>query len=401
MVRPTTAGGNAVTGAFTRTPLIRWTETQRTGPAETYGFAGSVGVVLEGQLLRGEAASETLFMFMHPTTTLHLLPLPEAMAAAGRHVLCAASRYPRNDSALIMEKAVLDMGEWIRWAREEAGYRHVVLMGWSGGASLSLFYQAEAEGPTVSRTPAGDPVDIVGANLIPADALILVAAHLSRAETLTEWIDPSVLDEANPDERDPELDIYADAAVHKPPYSAEFVAEFRAAQQARNARITAWARGQLSRLQPAGGPEQERPFLVHRTMCDVRWLDPAVDANDRRPDWCYLGDPRAANVGPLGLARFSTLRSWLSQWSYEASQAKGSENASRIRRTPVLQIENSADDAVPVTHHQIVGAALGTPDKEFAVIRGATHYYKGQPEHLAQCLDLVTDWTARHDLLTS
>lgn len=383
---------------FTRTPLILWTETNRTGPAETYGFAGSVGVVLEGQLLRGDAPSETLYVFMHPTTTLHLLPLPEALAANGRHVLCAASRYPKNDSALILEKVVLDLGQWIRWAREEAGYRRVVLMGWSGGASLALFYQAEAEKPAVTVTPAGDPVSIVDAGLIPADGLVLVAAHLSRAETLTEWMDPSVLDEINPDRRDPELDIYAADPVHRPPYSAEFVSAFRTAQRARNGRITAWARQELARLQATGGPETERPFLVHRTMCDVRWLDPTVDPNDRRPDWCYLGDPRAANVGPLGLARFTTLRSWLSQWSLEASQAKGSENAARITRTPVLQIENTADDAVPTTHHQIVGAALGTADKEYALIRGATHYYKGQPEHLAECLDLVTDWSARHEL---
>ncbi|GEL21243.1 alpha/beta hydrolase [Pseudonocardia sulfidoxydans NBRC 16205] len=387
-----------MSGAFTRTPVIVWSERTDTGPAETYGFAGSAGVVIEGQLLRGETASDTVYVFMHPTTTLHLLPLPEAMAAAGRHVLCAASRYPKNDSTLIMEKAVLDLGRWVRWAREEAGYRRVVLMGWSGGGSLALFYQAEAERPSVTSTPAGDPVSTVDAGLVPADGLVLVAAHLSRAETLTEWMDPSVLDEAQPGNRRPDLDIYAADPVHRPPYDAGFVAEFRAAQQDRNHRITAWVREQLATLQAAGGPEAERPFLVHRTMCDVRWLDPAVDPNDRRPDWCYLGDPRAANVGPLGLARFSTLRSWLSQWSLEASRAKGAENASRVARTPVLQIENTADDAVPATHGRIVQTALATPDKEYEQIAGATHYYKGQPEHLTRCLDLITDWCTRHDL---
>ncbi|HEX4099778.1 MAG TPA: hypothetical protein VHY21_04440 [Pseudonocardiaceae bacterium] len=387
-----------MSGHFTRTPVILWTETTKAGPAETYGFAGSAGVVIEGQLLRGPADSTTLYVFMHPTTTLHLLPLPEAMAAAGHHVLCAASRYPKNDSTLIMEKVVLDLGAWMRWARQDAGYRRVILMGWSGGASLALFYQAEAEHPSLTATPAGDPLSTVEAGLIPADGLMLIAAHLSRAETLTEWMDPSVIEEMYPDHRDPQLDIYAADPVHRPPYDEDFVKQFRAAQQARNHRITAWAREELARLKVAGGAETERPFLVHRTMCDVRWLDPAIDPNDRRPDWCYLGDPRAANVGPLGLARFSTLRSWLSQWSLEASRAKGSENASRVTRTPVLQIENSADDAVPTTHHKIVGAALGTPDKEYSVIRGATHYYKGQPEHLAQCLDLITDWCARHGL---
>lgn len=368
---------------------------------ETYGFAGSQGVTLEGQLLRTDAESETLFVFMHPTSTLQLMPIPEAMAARGMHVLCAASRYPKNDSALVFEKVLLDLGGWIRWAREQADYRSVVLMGWSGGGSLSLLYQAEAEDPSITHTPAGDPVNVAGAGLIPADGVVFIAAHLSRAETLTEWMDPSVIDEADPYTRDAELDIYAADPRHLPPYDTEFVAAFRQAQRDRNHRITAWVREELERLRAAGGPEIERPFIVHRTMCDVRWLDPAIDPNDRRPGWCYLGDPRTANAGPAGLARFSTLRSWLSQWSLEDSRAKSLLNAPRITATPVLQIENSADDAVPATHNAIVRAALGTPDKSYELIAGATHYYKGQPEQLTRCVDLVETWSREHGLLTS
>ncbi len=126
-------------------------------------------------------------------------------------------------------------------------------------------------------------------------------------------------------------------------------------------------------------------------MCDVRWIDKAVDPNGRRANWCYLGDPETANTGPVGLARFSSLRSWMSQWSIDLSQAKGSVNARRISRTPVLQIENEADDAVPATHNPIIRAALGTPDKEFLQIKGANHYYRGQPEKMDECLAAVVD----------
>ena len=76
----------------------------------------------------------------------------------------------------------------------------------------------------------------------PADGIIFIAAHLSRAETLTEWLDPSVRDELDPDARDLALDIYAAGAPNKPPYSAEFVRTFRAAQLARNRKITARVR---------------------------------------------------------------------------------------------------------------------------------------------------------------
>ncbi|CDZ26700.1 alpha/beta hydrolase [Neorhizobium galegae] len=384
-----------------RTPLIvSFPETAKY--TETYGFAGNSGRVnLEGQLLRGtDAPSKTVYVFMHPTSTLQLLPMPTALADAGLHVLCAASRYPKNDTALIMEKVAIDLGKWLDFARSELGYEKVVLVGWSGGGSLSLFYQAQAENPTITHTPAGDEVNLVEAGLKPADGVIFIAAHLSRAETLTEWLDPSVLDELDPDLRDPEFDIYSPDCPHQPPYSAEFIQRFRAAQVARNRKITHWVLDMLAELKRRGSFEQERAFIVHRTMCDVRWFDGTIDPNDRPIGRSYMGDPRTVNVGPVGLARFTTLRSWLSQWSYDLSNAKGPMNAALIKRSPVLQIENNADEAVPATHNPAIRAALATQNKEYMTIPHATHYYLGQPELLKACIDRVIDWSKRQGLLS-
>jgi alpha/beta superfamily hydrolase len=75
--------------------------------------------------------------------------------------------------------------------------------------------------------------------------------------------------------------------------------------------------------------------------------------------------------------------------------------ARRITRTPVLQIENQADDAVPATHNPAIHKALATRDKEMITIEGATHYYLGQPEHLKQCIDSVRDWAHRKALFAS
>ena len=47
---------------------------------------------------------------------------------------------------------IRDLGAWIRHAREVLGYHHIVLAGWSGGGSLSMFYQAQAEHPTITDT---------------------------------------------------------------------------------------------------------------------------------------------------------------------------------------------------------------------------------------------------------
>jgi pimeloyl-ACP methyl ester carboxylesterase len=388
--------------AFDRIPvLISFAE--KLGMVETYGFSGSQGqTVLEGQrLVPHDRPSDTVFLFMHPASTLHLLPMPTALASSGLHVLCAGSRYAKNDSALIMEKVVYDLGQYIRHARETLGYRKVILVGWSGGGSLSLFYQAEAEQPSITHTAAGDPYDLTAAALPRADGVIFIAAHLSRAETLTEWLDPSVIDEFNPDRRDPELDIYGAACPSQPPFSAAFVERFREAQRARNRRITTWASDLLETLKKRNDGEIERAFVVHRTMCDVRWIDASVDPNGRKPNWCYLGDPRIVNVGPVGMGRFTTLRSWLSQWSYDKSNARGPRNAARIRNTPVLQIVNQADDAVPATHNPAIRAALATPDREWLEIEGATHYYSNQPAQLKICIDAVTDWSRRKGLLAA
>lgn len=376
---------------------------ESTKMVETYGFSGTHGRVhLEGQRLVPKGRpSKTVYLFMHPASTLHLLPMPAALADAGLHVWCAASRYQKNDSPLIMEKVVYDLGQHVRHAREVHGYEKVVLVGWSGGGALSLFYQAEAEHPSITHTAAGDPYDLTAAGLSRADGIVFIAAHLSRPETLTEWLDPSVTDELRPDARDRELDIYAPDAPHRPPYAAEFVERFRAAQRARSRRITDGALEMLRTLAARGDGEVERAFVVHRTMCDVRWLDTTIEPNGRRANWCYLGDPRVANVGPVGLARFTTLRSWLSQWSIDRSNAIGTRNAARIHATPVLQVVNGADDAVPASHGPKVRAALATRDKEYVEIEGATHYYVGQPDLLARCIGAVSDWSRRKRLLVS
>ena len=141
----------------------------------------------------------------------------------------------------------------------------------------------------------------------------------------------------------------------------------------------------------------ERGFVTHRTLADPRFLDPAIDPNDRPIGACYLGDPETVNSGPVGIARFSTLRSWLSQWSVDDTKAHGEKCAARIH-APLLAIENSADDAVPQPHTRRVFDAAASADKDFRVVEGATHYYVGQPELMHRAIDLTLDWLAARGL---
>ncbi|MEM7272152.1 MAG: alpha/beta hydrolase [Actinomycetota bacterium] len=360
--------------------------------SDVYGGGGAI-VGLDCHLVRPiDRPSDTLIVFMHPVGGGMYLPVIRALAKAGHHVLWANSRYRGADFALIMEKVAKDLGEAIVDARERLGYGRIVLAGWSGGGSLSMWYQSLAEaGHGISDTAAGDPYEVAADRMPPADAVMMMAAHVSRHKVFTEWIDPSIHDETRPDQRDPDLNLYDPANPNQPPYSADFLATYAEAQVARNRRITAWVEERLAAIRASDTPWAEHAFTVHGTMADPRWLDPTVDPSDRAPGTCYLGDPRVVNDGPVGLARFSTLRSWLSQWSYDDARCDAVDAGPGVS-VPLLVVGNSADDACTPSHTNRLFAAVTHDRKRLHVVQGATHYYTGPDgrAHQAEMVDTVT-----------
>ena len=123
---------------------------------DVYGGVAEL-VVLESYLLKPKTVeSDTVLVFMHPIGGGAYLPMINALARAGHHVIYCNSRFRGTDSALLMEKVVEDLGECIKDAKNRLGYRKVVLAGWSGGGSLSVFYQQQAQHPTVTASPSGD-----------------------------------------------------------------------------------------------------------------------------------------------------------------------------------------------------------------------------------------------------
>ncbi len=359
--------------------------------SDVYGGGGAV-VGLDCHLIRPvDTPSDTLIVFMHPVGGGMYLPMVRGLAAAGHHVLWANSRYRGADYALIMEKVAADLGEAICDAKDRLGYSRIVLAGWSGGGSLSMWYQALAEaGEGISDTAAGDPYTVDPSRIPPADALLMLASHVSRHRIFTEWLDPSIHDETRPHVRDPELNLYDPANPNQPPYGPEYVARFREAQIARNRRITAWVRDKLGEIRASASPNQEFAFTVHGTMADPRWLDPAIEPSDRAPGTCYLGDPKVVNDGPVGLARFCSLRSWLSQWSYDDARCDAITAGAQIS-VPVLVVGNSADDACTPSHTERLHASVVHDRKQLHVVRGATHYYNGPDgrEHMAEAIDVI------------
>lgn len=371
--------------------------------SDVYGGGGAI-VGLDCHLIRPiDAPSDTLLVFMHPVGGGMYLPMVRALARAGHHVLWANSRYRGADYALIMEKVATDLGEAIVDARERLGYSNIVLVGWSGGGSLSMWYQSLAEAGTgIQNTAAGDPYEVAADRMPAADAVIMMAAHVSRHQIFTEWIDPSISDEAQPLNRTTELNLYDPANPNQPTYSQDFLAAFAEAQIARNRRITAWVNDKLNDIRASSTPWAEFAFTVHGTMADPRWLDPTIEPSDRKPGTCYLGDPQIVNDGPVGLARFSSLRSWLSQWSYDDARCDAVAAGPGVS-VPLLVVGNSADDACTPSHTQRLFDAVTHDRKKLHIVQGATHYYTGPDglAHQVEALETVTGFLADLDLAPS
>ena len=102
-----------------------------------------------GSLHRAAEPSRTAVVVVHPSSNFlgHYLLGP--LAERGVDAVGLNTRYIGNDSTLIMENCVLDVGAAIGFLRER-GYEKIVLIGNSGGGGLTAFYQSQAESPTVT-----------------------------------------------------------------------------------------------------------------------------------------------------------------------------------------------------------------------------------------------------------
>jgi pimeloyl-ACP methyl ester carboxylesterase len=342
---------------------------------------------LHGNLVAEDGYSAELGIVMaHPASNFLSHFLLRGFAEAGIPAMGLNTRYSCNEPALIMERAATDLGAGVRWMKEELGFEKVALLGFSGGGSLAAFYQAQAENPTVTRTPVGDPANMAAAELIPADALMLVGAHPGRARVLRHWIDGSVLREDDPSSTDPDLDLYA--ADRSLPLGDVWVDKYRAAQLARVRRIDAWALAELDRMSVSGA--SDRAFVVHRTVADPRFVDVSIDPSDREPGSMY-GDPHAANTAAGGLARFVTVRSWLSTWSFENTNADALKNLPGVS-APSLVMALMGDQAAFASESVQMYQALPSANATHVELPKLNHYLVDQPDGVGTVTGRVRDW---------
>ena len=373
---------------------------------------------LSGGLLYTKGRHKTVVCFMHPKADMSRHYAIPALLDAGYAAFGQNSRWLNNDELCVHEHLLLDVAAGVRFLRTR-GFQHVVVCGNSGGGSLYSFYQAQASTAPpgrLTRTPAGDALDLNQFDLPPVDGYINLAAHLGEGKILMHMIDPSVTDESDPLSCDPSLDPFNPANGYRQPpesshYAAEFVERYRAAQQARVQRLDDMARAHLQRRGAAraatAGPdlnarpwaEQSRalrnavvcPYMViYRTEADLRAFDLSLDPSERDAGTLFSYRPDLTNYMEFGFWRVQTPRAWLSTWSGVSSNADVVRNAGRVT-IPSLVLYYRGDNGIFPSDARAAFEALAASDKRLASSPGdhygfgvGTQERSGAPHALAQ-----------------
>lgn len=370
---------------------------------------------LSSGILYTTGRHRTAVCFMHPKADMSRHYAIPALLQAGYAAFGQNSRCLNNDESCVHEALLLDVAAGMRFLRQR-GFEYIVLVGNSGGGSLYTFYQAQAATAPPRRlthTPAGDSFDLNGYELLPADGLIHLAAHLGEGKILQQMIDPSVVDEADPLSCDPVLDPFDPANGYRQPpessrYAPGFVTCYREAQHARVQRLDALARAHLQQRDEArrgtkagdtGMNTLRRAvcgcyMVVYRTEADLRAFDLSLDPSERDAGSLFSHRPDLTNYMEFGFGRVCTPRAWLSTWSALSSNADVVKSAAMVT-IPSLVLYYRGDNGIFPADARAAFEALAASDKHLASAPGdhygfapGTQQRTGAPQALAQ----VVEW---------
>ncbi|MTD58010.1 alpha/beta hydrolase [Amycolatopsis pithecellobii] len=352
------------------------------------------GAAVDG-VLRRLPGSRTVVSLMHPRSDQTHHGVISTLLEAGFSVWTQTSRSPNSDVNLLHELALVDYARGQEFLRVDAGFETVASLGHSSGGALAASYHQQAGLPRPERIaylPSGRHVPLATTVMPAVDLAIFLAAHPGQGQVLQRYIDPSVAEEADRLSTVPDLDMYSERNGFRPPpeptrYSAEFLARYRIAQQARVARIDAAA---WRMIETSSGATL---IITYRTDADPAMVDLSIDPNGRVYGSLFGARPDLSNYGLPGFARILTAEAWLSSWSANVSRAKFSECARGVQ-APTLFLEFDADTGcLPHEADQLV-MALASTDVTRGHIEG-NHYgldASGQPTGLVMAAEAAAVW---------
>jgi pimeloyl-ACP methyl ester carboxylesterase len=322
------------------------------------------------------------------------------MAMAGYAVLGQAPSSVNMDANTEHERILLDFAAGMRFLRDEVGCDELIMLGNSGGSSLAAMYQwqaATAPPDRLTTTAAGDPFDLNRFELPPGDGLAIIGGHEGEGKVLLKFIDPAVVDEADPIATDPELDMYDPInGFRMPPesssYSEDFLERYLAGQHRRVHRLDEIARhmvrdqraardlvGTASDLDDKTRLMLERrairpsSMLVYRTAAYPATLDMSIEPDGRLVGSYVSQQPQIENYVPVHRSRYVTPRAWLSTWSGLSSRANTGPCLEHVS-IPMIMVHYSGDQGVRLSEAKALFDGCASDDKEYVVIPAADHY---------------------------
>ena len=124
-------------------------------------------------------------------------------------------------------------------------------------------------------------------------------------------------------------------------------------------------------------------------MADPRFLDLSLDPNDRDIGTIW-GDPKKINYASNNIGRFTSLRSFLSQWSMRLTRANGPKCLANTS-IPVLNVDYTEDKCVFPSQLKMWSNAAKNRCTDYE-LKGVGHYPHDKPKKIEEVSDLIVDW---------
>jgi pimeloyl-ACP methyl ester carboxylesterase len=353
--------------------------------------------------------SNVAFLAIHRTSNFMNMIGNRELAMRGFLTLGMNPRSDNNEAVVNFENVALDIKQGVEYLRKQPGVTKVVLIGFSGGGPATSFYQATAEqGVSFCKGP-GKLTQCSDAlkDLPKADGLFLLDAHPGNTINALRSLNPSVMDEANPDKIDPALDPFNPAngfnAKGHSVYTSDFLDRYFKAQAARMNRLV--DKALAMRADIAAGKSattDDAPFIVYRNRARLMDFSMSVHPGSTRPQKLIKDDgsisTEIVKSVRVPLTQNARLDRTLSNGTMFLSLTSFlSANAIRAKDSMVDVDWCSSNNSTPCAVRQIsvplLIAAMGghyfiadneihydlaaSKDKDYVVVEGAVHGQTG------------------------